>query len=204
MRSSSTSGRAAISVEPRDGSRALLHGVGEVLRIREPGVLDRSPFEMSAVHVGADGQVTPLGELPRDGLVDPVGDPEGAVHHEHRGRRAPLRRAAPRTRAGAFPRARTRPAPSLRTFRVPSHVCRGRATPRRPSFRGSLAPRMPRPQTRWQPRRQAFHAGGVRGASPAGGTSEAPARHRGPRRPMRRSGPRRGRTRAGPALRARG
>ena len=69
-------------VEPGDDSLALLLGVGEVLGKGAPGVLDRSPFEMSAVHVRADGHVTQFGEVPRDGLVDLVGDPERAVHHE--------------------------------------------------------------------------------------------------------------------------
>ncbi len=58
-------------------------GVAQVLAVREPGVLHRRTLEIGAVHVGADRQVTLVGELAGDRLVDPVGDAECTVHHEY-------------------------------------------------------------------------------------------------------------------------
>ena len=71
-------------VEPGDRPSALPIGIGLVLTEREAGVLHRRALEVGAVHIGADGQVALVGELPRRGLVHPVGDSERAVHHEYR------------------------------------------------------------------------------------------------------------------------
>ena len=75
-------------VEPGDGARPLPVRIGEVLGVRQPGVLDAGADEMGAVHVGADRDVPLLRELACDRLVHAVGDAERAVHHEHRRRRA--------------------------------------------------------------------------------------------------------------------